>query len=229
MPGAVTSREDFEHMVTGYDAAIAYVDHHIAQILEEFERQDALDDTVVIISGDHGDAFGEHGIYSDHVCADECIHHIPLIVRWPGVASGGGENYSLLYNIDFAPTLCELLDLPIPGDWDGTSFYQQLTGHPGFERDHLVWDHGLYALQRAVRTRTHLMIRTYDPLVYAFEPIELYNLVEDPYQTRNLRDEESETLAECSLLLESWIHEQRGKPHAIPDPLDEILRERAKS
>ena len=34
---------------------------------------------------DHGDAFGEHGIYSDHVCADECIHHIPLIVRWPRV------------------------------------------------------------------------------------------------------------------------------------------------
>ena len=44
-----------------------------------------LDDAAIIFTGDHGDAFGEHGIYSDHVCADECIHRIPLIVRWPGV------------------------------------------------------------------------------------------------------------------------------------------------
>ena len=89
MPGSISNRKDFEHMVTGYDAAIAYVDHHLGIVLDELAKQGVLDDTAIIITSDHGDAFGEHGIYSDHVCADECIHHIPLIVNWPGVTKPG--------------------------------------------------------------------------------------------------------------------------------------------
>ena len=87
MPGSIASRKDFEHLVTGYDAAIAYTDHHVDIVLTELDRQGVLDDAVIIISADHGDAFGEHGIYSNHLCADECIHRIPLIVRWPGVSA----------------------------------------------------------------------------------------------------------------------------------------------
>ena len=87
----VIERADFEQMVNGYDAAIRFVDHHVQQVLDEFDRQGLLDETAVIITADHGDAFGEHGIYSDHVCADECIHHIPLIVRWPGVAGTAAD------------------------------------------------------------------------------------------------------------------------------------------
>ena len=113
------SREEFEHMVTGYDAEIAYKDNQVQVFLDELERQGVLDDTAIIISADHGDNFGEHGIYSDLVCADEAIHHIPLIVRWPGVTPEGTSCDSMLYNVDLSATLCELAEGDIPEWYDG--------------------------------------------------------------------------------------------------------------
>jgi len=228
MPGAISSRRDFEHLIDGYDAAIAYTDDQVRIVLDELDRQGVLDDAAIVISSDHGDAFGEHGIYSDHVCADECIHRIPLIIRWPGVAKADHESDPLLYNLDLGPTLCDLLGLPVPADWDGVSFKSHMEGRPGINREYLVWDHGLYAVQRAVRTKTHLMVRTYDDFGYGFEPVELYDVEEDPYQTRNIRDERPDVVQLCSHYLAEWSQEQALKRGCIPDPLTEILREREK-
>jgi len=227
MPGAVSSRRDFEQMVTGYDAAIAYADAHVRQVIDELERQDLLDDTAIIISADHGDAFGEHGIYSDHVCADECIHHVPLIIRWPGLAPEGATCDALLYTLDLDPTLCDALDLPTPSDWDGRSFLAALRGEPVDGRDYLVWDHGLYTVQRAVRTRQHLMVRTYDNFGYtSFDPVALYDMERDPYAATNLAEDRRDLVAQCSGLMEDWVQQQRRKGHAIQDPLTAILEER---
>jgi arylsulfatase A-like enzyme len=58
MPGAISNWGDFQKMITAYDSSIAYVDHHVQQVLDELDRQGALDDAVLVVSGDHGDAFG---------------------------------------------------------------------------------------------------------------------------------------------------------------------------
>ena len=226
MPGGVGSRADFEHMVTGYDAAIAYADSHVQTVLDELGRQGVLDDAVVIVSADHGDAFGEHGIYSDHVCADECIHRIPLIIRWPGRTPPGQLNDALLYNVDLSATLCDLLDIPAPADRDGESFKPQVEGQPGGGHEFLVWDHGLYALQRAIRTRTHLFTRTYDNNGYEIDPVQLNDMTSDPYQCRNLADDEPALAAELDHLMTDWVDEQLAKTDWQPDPLRELLRER---
>lgn len=227
MPGEVSNRAEFEQMVTAYDTSIAYVDHHVGEVLALLEQQGLMDDTAVIISSDHGDAFGEHGIYTDHVCADECIHNIPLIVSWPGVTKAGHGDDSFIYNLDLGPTLCDLLGGETPGDWDGASFRSNLQGDDGLDRDYLVWDHGLYTLQRAVRTKTHLMIRTYDDNDYSsFDPIALYDMTTDPYQTRNLAEEDPAALARCEQLLNEWTAEQLAKGHVHQDPLMATLGER---
>jgi len=215
----------------GYDAAIAYVDHHVGIVLEELDRQGVLDDTTLIVSADHGDAFGEHGIYTDHVCADECIHRIPLIVRWPGMTRGGTHSRSLLTNVDFAPTLCELLGFAPARDWDGASFASQVRGEAGGpNREYLVWDHALYTVQRAVRTERHLMIRTHDSHGYCqFDPLELYDLEADPYQTTNLCASQPTVLARCEERLAAWEEEQKRKPGFREDPITAILRERGLS
>ncbi|MFC1525964.1 sulfatase [Candidatus Latescibacterota bacterium] len=227
MPRSVGSRSDFEKMVTGYDAAIAYTDHHVGLVLEELDRQGVLDDAVVIFTADHGDAFGEHGIYSDHVCADECIHRIPLIVRWPGRTPANGECDALLYNVDWSATLCELLGAPVPERWDGISFAPQVGGAPDGGREYLVWDHGLYTVQRAVRTRRHLLVRTYDNHGYRFEPVELYDMEADPYQTRDLASEDPELVAQLLGQMDRWVEEERGRDGWRSDPLMDILHERA--
>ena len=228
MPGAVRTRKDFEHMLTGYDAAIAYTDRQVQVVLNELDRQGVLDETAIIISADHGDNFGEHGIYSDHVCADEAIHHIPLIVRWPGVTPASGSCDSMIYNVDLSATLCELAGGDIPDWYDGKSFAPQLRGEIGEDREFLVWGHGLYTLQRAVRTRDHLLVRTYDDFGYRFDPVELYDVATDPYQTSNIRDNHPEVVQRMDHLLTEWLHEQRVKPYAIPDPMQVELYERRK-
>ena len=227
MPGAVRNRSEFEQMVTGYDAAIAYTDHHVGVVLNELDRQGVLDDAVVIVTADHGDAFGEHGIYSDHVCADECIHHIPLIVKWPGRTPAGAFSDAWVHNVDLPATLCDLLDIPRPADWDGVSFAPQVEGTPGGGRELLVWGHALYAVQRAVRTPRHLMIRTYDDMGYGFEPVELFDMERDPYQTTNLAGDEPDEVARGLSLLAEWVDLQRARDGWRVDPLFEVLRERA--
>jgi arylsulfatase A-like enzyme len=227
MPGAINNRADFEQMITAYDASIAYVDHHVKQVLDELERQGVLDDAVIVVSGDHGDAFGEHGIYSDHVDVDECIHRIPLIVRWPGRTPKGTSSQAFMYNVDYAPTICDMLDIPIPADWDGTSYRANLEGRDGQDREFLVWDSGLYTVQRAVRTKTHLYIRTYDRWQYAnWSGEELYDMVNDPCETTDLAAECPDLVRECRSLMDSWVAEQQAKPNPVPDPLEEVLAER---
>ncbi len=228
MPDAVRSREDFELMIDGYDAEIAFTDHHIQQVLDALEEKGVLEDTAVIVTADHGDNFGEHGIYSDHVCADEAIHHVPLVVRWPGVTPEGCRCHAMLYQLDLGPTLIEMAGAEVPAHYDGVSFAEALRGGEAPSRDFLVWGHGLYTLQRAVRTRDHLFIRTYDDHGYRFDRAALYDVNEDPYQTTNLVDREAQTAAEMDHLLSEWLHEQSEKPYAIPDPMQVVLRERRK-
>jgi hypothetical protein len=70
------------------------------------------------------------------------------------------------------------------------------------------------------------MVRTYDTYGYPFEPVELYDMAADPYQTRNLCDEHPEIVDRCSRYMAEWMQEQWAKGHCIADPLLEILRER---
>lgn len=77
-----------------------------------------------------------------------------------------------------------------------------------------------------MRTRGHLLTRTYDDYGYERDTVELTDLEADPYQTRNLADKDPETVARLDHAMNEWVHEQLAKPRAIPDPLQEVLAER---
>ena len=70
------------------------------------------------------------------------------------------------------------------------------------------------------------MIRTYDDYGYPFDRVALYDMVDDPYQTRNLVHECPEIADHCSHLLAEWLQEQWTKGAYCDDPLEAILRER---
>jgi arylsulfatase A-like enzyme len=225
MPRSIKGRKDFEKMVTAYDTSIAYVDYHIGLILDFLNENGGLEDTAVIITSDHGDALGEHGIYTDHVCADECIHHIPLVIKWPDKAKENQINDALLYNIDVPPTICDLMNFSIPSDWDGKSFKNCLAGKSSKGRDYLVWDHALYTVQRAVRTGDYLLIHTYDDFGYGMKPVELFDMKKDPYETENISDKYPKLVMELDTIMESWKQEQKLKGY-VSDPLQRVLDER---
>ena len=70
------------------------------------------------------------------------------------------------------------------------------------------------------------MIRTYDDFGYSMDPVELYDMAADPYQTRNLRDSDPEVVNQCENLLKEWVDKQLTAPDAIPDPFEAVLQER---
>ncbi len=222
MPDAIRTEEDFKMLIDGYDGSLAYADHHVGQLLDILEAQGILDETVIIVSGDHGDSFGEHGQYMDHGIANEPVHNVPMIVRWPGMTKKHSCD-SLIYGMDLAPTLCELLGLPIPSRWDGRSFADALDGGRFAGWPYQVWDHGIYTFTRAVRTPRWLMIRVLHPGLYPYDdPTMLHDLESDPHQTKNLADERPEIVGKLSTRMEEWRQEQLKKGGG-PDPLQQMV------
>ncbi|MEE8558444.1 MAG: sulfatase [Myxococcota bacterium] len=223
MPDEIRSVEDFKHFVDGYDGAVRFLDEHVGRVLDLLRSKGIYDESMIIISGDHGEAMGEFGVYGDHVCGAECINRIPMILRGPGIAAGQVRD-DLVHNVDLPPTLCEHLGIPVPEGWDGKSFAAALEGGQDPGRDHLVWSHGLYSVQRAVRTPRWNYLRTYHPGLFAFEPRALYDMAADPFQTRNVVDAHPEVARDLELAMEKWKAERQEEGDG-PDPLEIALSE----
>ncbi len=224
MPDEIRTPDDFKQLVDGYDGAIRFMDEQIGRILDLLRTKGVYEETLIIISADHGEAMGEFGVYGDHVCAAESVNRIPMILRGPGIPQEGGARRDLICNVDLPPTLCEQLEIPIPDGWDGRSFAGLLSGMPYDGRDQLVWSHGLYSVQRAVRTARWNFLRTYHPGLYEFEPRALYDMDADPYQSCNVIQEHPDIARKLEASLESWkgelLDERQG-----PDPFEAALAE----
>jgi arylsulfatase A-like enzyme len=72
-----------------YDAAIGYLDDELGKLFAELERRGVLDNTIVVVTSDHGEAFGEHGLWTHGNSLYEIELHVPLIVRHPATVPAG--------------------------------------------------------------------------------------------------------------------------------------------
>ena len=190
MPDAIRSRGDFERFVDGYDGAVAYWDHHLGILMQELADLGIAEETAVIVASDHGECLGENGCYGDHPMANEASHHVPMVIRWPGVTTSLPEDRrhvpGLVYQLDLCPTVCELLGIEVPAGWEGESFAPAVRGAPFAGRERLVLSHGAYTYQRAVRTTEHLYVRTLHPGCWRLEREQLYEIERDPQMAVNL-------------------------------------------
>jgi arylsulfatase A-like enzyme len=72
-----------------YDGGIAYLDHEVGVLLEELDQRGLLDHTVVVITADHGEQFGEHGLFTHGQSLYWQLLHVPLVISWPGRVPAG--------------------------------------------------------------------------------------------------------------------------------------------
>lgn len=223
MPLKIGNRRDFEQLMNGYDGGISYMDWHVGQVLEAYRALGIEDEVCFIISADHGESFGEQGIYMEHGMATESVHHVPLIVRIPGMTPANQRYDGFVYNVDVMATLAELVGLAIPDGWDGLSLLEVLKGQSITLRDHVVLEHGLYACQRAVRDDRWHYIRTYHQGLYTFDPIVLYDMMANPNQTQNVADQHPDVVEAMDHRLADWLQENRVKHGVIPDPMEQII------
>ncbi|MHC4593248.1 MAG: sulfatase [Planctomycetota bacterium] len=222
-PGEIRNLADYRRWIDGYDVGIRYADDHLGLILEALEAKGVLDDTAIIISSDHGENHGELNIYGDHHTADHITSRVPLIIRWPG-KEGGRVDDGLCYNLDLPPTMVELLRGEAPGRWDGGSFASALDGQ-GCGRDSLVVSQGAWSCQRSVRFGPWMVIRTYHTGMKRFPPVMVFNVEEDPHETRNLAAEKPELADRGLAILERWQADMMATSTSQVDPLWTVMAE----
>ena len=227
-PGSILNRKDLRRVFNGYDTGVRYVDDHVGRIVQKLKDAGVYEDTVIIISADHGENLGELGIYGEHGTADSATCRIPLIIKWPGGATG--ENSKFHYNVDLAPTLMELLGGKTQPLWDGTSFAPAvLTGDTSTGREEMVFSQCAHVCQRSVRWDNWLYMHTFHDGFHLFPREMLYNLAADPHEQNDVAAAHPDIVREGAWRLTRWHDAQMQRmaknANDVTDPLWTVIRE----
>jgi choline-sulfatase len=172
-----------------YDGEIAYVDREVGRVLEYTETGEARSRTLVVVSSDHGEGLGEHREEDHSNFVYESTMRVPLIMWCPGTIPAGRRIGSLVRSVDIAPTILELLGLPVPEWMEGSSL--KAAWEAGEAVDSLSVGESLLPLYHfglsplvSVRTGRWKFIASPRP--------ELYDLARDPRETLNVVEDHPE-------------------------------------
>ncbi len=223
-PSQASSMDEVRRMFDGYDIGVRYADDGIGQVLRALEQQGVLDETVIIVSADHGENLGELNIYGDHQTADHITSRVPLIVRWPGVTKPRVDT-ALHYHFDFAATMIEMVGGTVPKVWDGRPFTNAFKSGEQQGRDYLVVSQGAWSCQRSVRFDDYICIRSYHDGHHGFPERMLFNVKNDPHEQNDLACEKPDVVNHAMELLDQWHAEMMRTATTPTDPMWTVLRE----
>lgn len=173
-----SSEEDIKQVLAHYYSLITLIDDQIGRIIEYLDETGELENTIILFASDHGDFAGEHGFVKKTLGIPEAIHRVPFVWRYPDSFQEGSTNSDLVELVDAFPTLCDVLDVPIPDEVQGRSLEPALSTGDSVGRD------AAYCIHSHLRTiRTDEWKLTYHADV---DDGELYHTTEDPWEHENL-------------------------------------------
>ncbi|MAE63877.1 MAG: hypothetical protein CMJ18_06350 [Phycisphaeraceae bacterium] len=187
-----------------YFAAITELDEQFGRLVDRLEASGAIDDTIVIVVSDHGRYLGAHGFDNHNFGAFEEIYNVPLVMMGPGIAAGRTAT-GCVGLADLCPTLLELsgadpIDVP-----DSSSFVHLLTDPEAPTGPAYGENHGCrFTVQQRI-----LWDGDWKLVFNGFDDDELYNLVDDPHETRNRASDPDQTRRMDEMMTAIWrtIHE----------------------
>lgn len=206
--GDALRKAAYQRYAKDYINTAQAVDDNVGRVLDWLKANGLDQDTIVIYSSDQGFFVGEHGLFDKRWMYEES-GRMPLLVRAPGIAQPGSQSTALVSNIDFAPTLLALAGISPRQDdaerFDGASFLELLAGKtPAGWRDavyYRYWEHNSkehpVPNHFGIRTATHKLI-CYQGQPHGMkgasptptpEEWELFDLVKDPREMRNVHDD----------------------------------------
>ena len=203
---------DFEHVLALYDGEIRYTDDHLGQIIEALESQGLLDDTIIVVTSDHGEEFLEHRRKGHAQSLFEEVIRIPLVVRYPKGVRAGAVFDDQVRLADVAPTIVGLagvdaagfpsVEAPVFGARDLSLWLAGDRALPSFPRLLAVGSLQFMGLDASsVRTNQTKVIRTRSKKATSTAA---FDMVKDPMEKRSL---------------------SRGRP--LPDEARDLLEEEA--
>jgi len=212
------------HYVARYDQALRQTDAAIGRFLDRLSALGVDENTIVVLTGDHGESLGEHGLLGHTQGLYETNLHVPLIVRHPGRKALAGRRYrQLVERVDLMPTLLDWAgvdasDLRLPGrslapllsepslPWRRYAFAGAHRNLPSLEAERTIDER----VARDARWKLHQSLYK--------DFYELYDLENDPGETRDLARERPDVVARLAFELQRWVELHRPHAPAPPEP-----------
>ncbi len=181
--------EDFEILRALYDAELSYLDYRVGEFCRALRKKGLFDDTVLIITSDHGENLGEHGLMDHQFSLHDTLLRVPLIIRFPGIFNRGARIKKMVQTTGILPTVCRLLGIENKGkdllQLDSReAFAEYLTPQPPSEILKKRYPGGDFS--RFCRGLTAVYSGDWKLISSTRGEYELYNLKEDPEETSNL-------------------------------------------
>ncbi len=222
--------EDARYLSDLYDAAIRQLDDRLGHLFESLRAAGALQDTLVVVTSDHGEEFLEHGGVQHGLTQYEESVRVPLVFRGPGLPRGWrlSEPVSL---VDVLPTCLSALGLGVPGDLDGVDLTELLRSEDArleprslfFEADCAPPAPGTQLLQpgtsRAVRRgklKLHYELSSGE--------VRLFDLETDPGEMQDVRSQQGERSSELLQELQDFLARQASPGPSRPLTEQELSR-----
>ncbi len=217
--GVVT---DAEFVTALYDQEIRHVDDGIGELVQAIDDAGLRENTLIAITGDHGESMTEHGIFYEHHGLYDPVLRIPLILRQPGRVAAGARRGEMLQHHDLAPTLLAAAGIRAPRSMSGLNFWNTATGpEPGPEREEILACESTLQAKWCLRTREHKFILAREADFYGTPLRELYDLGHDPGEKHNLAEVNPELARQMEDRLEAWIARHLELTGRKTDPLIE--------
>ena len=186
-PNAKKQNADGVNINLDYFRCLSAMDDNVGRLLKALDELGLAGDTLVIFTSDNGFYNGEHGLGDKRSAYDESLR-IPLLVRYPKLTGKGATCDEMALNIDVAPTFLELAGLKVPSEMQGKSWLPLLAGKQTWWRQSFLAEY--FYERNFVGTPTLLAVRTRDAKLIKYpghdEWTELFDLANDPYETKNL-------------------------------------------
>ncbi|RBP65007.1 choline-sulfatase [Brevibacterium sanguinis] len=177
--------DDVRRARRAYYAAVSYIDDHIGRIRERVEELGLAENTVIIVTSDHGDMLGEKGLWYK-MSPYEQSSRVPMIVHGPADLVSPGRFDSPVCLLDLLPTLTELSGAPATGPVEGVSLLEtarrERSGDAGTRNRDIVIE---YLAEGTLRPQLTIVRDRLKYVCCPGDPDQLFDLAEDPDELRN--------------------------------------------
>lgn len=194
------SPDDVARLEELYQGEIAFVDAQFARLRAYLQKRGLEDDTILVVTGDHGESFGEHGDWTHGLKVYESEIRVPLLMRFPRKIPAGTVIAAPTQLIDLMPTLLELAGLAAPRTVQGTSFVPVLAGQSDGSDRAAFTELADDAFLSVLTWGDWKLIRN-----SANGELQLYHLQSDEGEERNLIKDEATTARELDARLQDLM------------------------
>jgi len=195
-------RVDMKTLIGYYDGEIKLTDEAIGRVLKALRNLGLFDNTIIVITADHGEPFLDHGIFGHGLTLYNDAVRVPLLMRVPGMSSRGALVDDVVSGIDIMPTLLRLL--AVPGEFkmqgsDISAVFQDAQSDVG--NGESVAETWLFGFRQALQDKEWKIIFNRDG---EGEYYQLFNLADDPGERADLAGSQPERLAEYQTKLSAF-------------------------